>query len=125
MGRQLELEAAALWTVRCSALMPDHLHLLVTLHTDTSLSNAVREFKGPLTPALRLADVSWQPGFYDHRVRMHDDLFAVFLYIFLNPYRAGLCGTAEVWPGYYCCPNDWSWFGAMTKESRPEPDWLR
>lgn len=105
--------------------MPDHIHLLVTLGEKRGLSEAVRLFKGPLTPAVRNAQARWQPSFYDHRLRATEDLLPVFLYIFMNPYRANLCPANQGWAGYYCCAEDWAWFGLMTHESCPEPEWLQ
>lgn len=105
--------------------MPDHLHLLATLGHKTSLSDAVRKFKGPLSTELRAHHAKWQPSFYDHRLRDNEDVLPVFLYIYLNPYRAGLCASGEKWPGYICNPEDWAWFGDLTNRSCPEPEWLR
>ena len=119
------LETNGIWTARSAVVMPDHLHLLVTLGSDTELSAAVRLFKGRLSPALRRHGTRWQPSFFDHRLRAGDDLLPVFLYVFLNPYRANLVPADKTWPGYYCAESDWAWFGQMTRESCPEPAWLR
>ena len=105
--------------------MPDHLHLLVTLTSTHQLSDCIRLFKGPLTPLLRSQGAAWQPSFYDHRLRHEEELLPAFLYIFLNPYRAGLAAREAMWPGYYCSPQDWEWFSPLTGESLPEPEWLR
>jgi REP element-mobilizing transposase RayT len=55
-----ELEANDHWMVRTSVLMPDHLHLLVTLRPRGSLSATMRLFKGSLTPELRKHGLRWQ-----------------------------------------------------------------
>jgi putative transposase len=120
-----ELEVSDHWLVRTSVLMPDHLHLLVTLRQRGSLSATMRLFKGPLTPKLRKHGLRWQENFYDHRLRSIEELWPTFLYIFLNPYRAGLVETGQKWPWYYCAPEDWEWFGGLTNESLPFPEWLR
>lgn len=120
-----KLDAKGDWHTRCAVLMSDHVHLLVTLGSHGGLSETVRLLKGRLTPALRKSRASWQPSFYDHRLRVSEDLLPIFLYIFLNPYRANLCEPHQTWPGYYCCPEDWAWFGSMTRESCPEPAWLQ
>jgi putative transposase len=120
-----KLEAKGYWHPRCVVFMPDHIHLLATLGSNFGLSEAVRLFKGRLAPVLRKSKASWQPSFYDHRLRATEDVLPVFLYIFLNPYRANLCEPSLTWPGYYCCPEDWVWFGGMTRESCPEPEWLQ
>jgi REP element-mobilizing transposase RayT len=113
------------WLVRIATIMPDHVHLLITIDPTTTLSDAVRRFKGRLSPALRTWGLRWQPGYFDHRMRSTEDRLSVFLYIYLNPYRAGLVSIDLRWRGLYCCPADWAWFEPLTVESRPVPGWLR
>ena len=124
-ARLHKLETSGHWHVRTSVLMPDHFHLLVTLDVQRSLSEVVRLFKGSLTPALRRDNLRWQENFYDHRLRSTEELLPTFLYIFLNPYRAGLIEPVQRWPWYECDMADWEWFGGLTTESRPDPEWLR
>jgi REP element-mobilizing transposase RayT len=125
-GEMHRLAIDGRWTVRTAVVMPDHLHLLVTLGERSHLSECVRMFKGRLIPALRRTNLAWQPNFYDHRLRSADDLLPVFLYIYLNPYREKLInpGLAK-WPGYYCASEDWAWFGQLTNGELPFPEWLR
>jgi len=120
-----ELEQARLWSVRIAVVMPDHIHLLIRLAGPGSLAECMRLFKGRLTSALRQRGLKWQEGFYEHRLRETEDLLPVFLYIYLNPYRAKLISNGQKWPGYYCCEEDWSWFGTMTDHDLPQPEWLR
>ncbi len=119
------MEISDTWHTRCAVFMPDHVHLLITLSSRGDLSEAVRLFKGHLTPTLRKLKSAWQPSFYDHHLRDDESALPVFLYIFLNPYRAQLCALDAKWPGYYCAAEDWTWFGDMTKKDCPEPAWLR
>jgi REP element-mobilizing transposase RayT len=121
--RRLEIEGY--WHVRSSVIMPDHLHTLIALKDSKSLSSVVRLFKGRLSPLLRVVRLQWQPSFYDHCIRAGDDLLPVFLYIFLNPYRSNLVEVTEKWLGYYCSLEDWAWFGQLTHEKLPFPEWLR
>lgn len=118
------LETEQFMGLRCAVIMPDHLHLLLTLGPVTSLSSVVRLFKDRMTPRLRRHTAAWQENFYDHRLRQEEDRLPVFLYIFLNPYRKNLVPVDEPWPGYYCTPEDWNWFGELTKENCPVPEWL-
>jgi putative transposase len=120
-----KLEAEKHWLVRTATVMPDHLHLLVRLGESKLLAECIKLLKGRLSPDLRAAGLRWQDGFYDHQLRLIDDVMAVFLYIYLNPYRAGLIPETEIWPGYRCRPEDWDWFGQLTRESIPQPEWLR
>ncbi len=118
------LSEHGLWHVRTSVIMPDHVHLLVQLRAECALSDTVRLFKGRRAPALRQSGLSWQRSFFDHRLRHGEDAFPVFLYVFLNPYRAGLIPPGKVWPGYYCTADDREWFGALTNAGTPFPEWL-
>lgn len=121
----VRLESERVLSVRCAVHMPDHLHLLIVLGTAHTLSSAIRLFKGRLTSVLRNHGVHWQRAFYDHRLTRNEDPLPVFLYIFLNPYRAGLVAPGETWPGYYCSREDWAWFRHLTNAGRPEPQWLK
>ena len=53
LGEIHRLEEEHQWKVRCSSVMPDHLHLMVTLGLVGSLSATIRTLKGRLTPVLR------------------------------------------------------------------------
>ncbi|HEX2852060.1 MAG TPA: hypothetical protein VHO24_02395 [Opitutaceae bacterium] len=121
-AHQLEIEGA--WHVRCAAVMPDHLHLLIVLCDRQNFSEVVRLFKGRMAPVLRAAKLRWQRGCYDHRVRPGEDRFPVFLYLYLNAYRAGLVSAGEKWPGYFCREEDWRWFAPLTNSTCPFPEWL-
>ncbi len=105
-------------------VMPDHLHMVVELLPDCELSAAMRLFKGRTSVLLRAHGLHWQRGYYDHRVRNAEDIFPVFLYVFLNPYRADLLAQDRPWEGYYCAPEDREWFDPLVTESCPFPEWL-
>ena len=104
--------------------MPDHVHLLAEINSATGLADAVRLFKGRLTPFLRNADLRWQPAYFDHRLRPDEDRLPIFIYIYLNPYRAKLLTSDQVWPGYFCAKEEWSWFEQQTNHWCPQPEWL-
>jgi REP element-mobilizing transposase RayT len=123
-GEWLRLESDRLWTVRTMVVMPDHLHLLLVLGEAANLSATIRLFKGRLAPVLRERGMHWQDGYHDRKLRQSDDRLPVFLYIFLNPHRAGLVEAGGSWPAYYCCEEDWAWVGAMTNADLPMPGWL-
>jgi putative transposase len=119
-----QLEATDVWRLRCTVVMPDHWHGLITLGHTVTLGQAMRLFKGRTTPALRRAGLAWQPAYFDHHLRDDEPLAPVFRYIFLNPYRKELLPLDQAWPGFWCSPEDWSWFGPMTQDGGPLPEWL-
>jgi hypothetical protein len=57
-------------------------------------------------------------------MRADDNHLAVFQYIHLNPYRAGLIPADQQWAHYYCAPHDWQWFRTLLNEDTPFPEWL-
>ena len=124
-GLLTTMEAEKIWHVRTATIMPDHLHLLVALGESSELSSSIRFFKGRLAPALRLAGIRWERGYFDHRVRSEEDRLPIFLYIFLNPYKKNLQAIGESWRGYFCAKNDWAWFGPLTDIACPFPEWLQ
>ena len=119
------LEIDGLWQVRSAVVMPDHIHLLVCLSGAACVVECLRLLKGRLACDLRDHGLRWQEGYYEHQRRESEDLLPVFLYILLNPYRAGLLPADQSWPGYRCHPEDWKWFGELTREAVPQPEWLR
>ena len=114
------------WKLRCAVVMPDHLHLLVMLGSRIPLGKTVSRLKSKTSAVLAASQhkLEWERDFFDHRLRPSEERLDVFLYLFLNPYRAGLCPRIECWPGYYCCEEDWEWFRTMLDQDRPVPEWL-
>jgi REP element-mobilizing transposase RayT len=117
-------EAAGVWAVRTAIVMPDHVHLMVCLKSCHALGDAVRLLKGRLAPRLKQHGICWQRSFYDHRMRHAEDLLSVFLYVFLNPHRAGILRAGDAWPGYICAADDWKWFEPLSAHGAPWPEWL-
>jgi len=71
------------------------------------------------------AGLQW-PGNYDeHRLRENDAVESVLLYIFLNPYRAGLVTTAATYPWFWVGTEEAVWFKPGLDEGKPFADWLR
>ena len=83
-----------------ATLMPDHLHLLLTLGKRLTLSQVIGKYKSRSPLEATGSGLRWQDNFFDHRLR-HDDALEPFArYLFLNPYRGGLIDTAETWPWF-------------------------
>jgi putative transposase len=82
------------WHMKVLLLMPDHLHMLVSVSGDADLSNLVRDFKRITT---KIAGIQWQRNFFDHRLRHDESEAEKFEYICQNPVRAGLAAAADEW----------------------------
>lgn len=83
-------------------VMPDHLHWLVQLIGNRSLSNSVCVVKSHSARIINAAASSrgtvWQRGFYDRAIRKDDDLVAIARYIVANPLRAGIVRSVADYP---------------------------
>jgi putative transposase len=87
----------------CFCLMPDHLHLLMSLSENyqKSLQNWVAAFKRyNARVANLLYEVSplWQKNFYEHVVRTDESLLRITAYIVNNPVRKGFVSKWQDYP---------------------------
>ena len=85
-------------------IMPDHLHLLLTVGDGMTIERAMQFIKGGFSYRLKkecgyLGEV-WQRGFSETRVEDSQSLIQHREYIAENPVKAGLVDSAEEWP--YC-----------------------
>ncbi len=72
-------------------IMPDHIHLLLQIHTDPdgrpmvapTLSTIIQQMKGSVTK--KVGFPLWQKGFYDHVIRGEADYREIWKYIDGNP----------------------------------------
>jgi putative transposase len=83
-------------------IMPDHLHLLLTLSGDITLEKAMQFIKGGFSFRLKrelgYSGEVWQRGFSDHRVNDSRSFDNHRRYIALNPVRAGIVSVPEDFP---------------------------
>ena len=103
----LAVRSDAHW-LHCIVVMPDHVHLLVTLSNDESLSRFLQPIKGRSARFInalhgRRGSI-WQRESFDHILRKDEDLAKKGEYIANNPARAGLVGRARDYP--------WLWIRA-------------
>ncbi len=82
--------------VDCYVLMPDHVHLIVTIAaaSETTIGEWVKAFKA-MAGRRRF---KWQSGFFDHLLRSDESRPGKWEYIRMNPVRAGLVETPDDWP---------------------------
>lgn len=92
------------FTVHDFVVMPDHVHVLLSLGTDLSIEKAVQMIKGNFSFRAKKElgytwDV-WQKGFSEVRVSREESFIRHQHYIDENPVKAGLAPSAEEYP--YC-----------------------
>ena len=79
-------------------IMPNHVHLLLSVDDDHTVGRAVQMIKGGFSFAMGKAGLklkaAWQPSYYEHRVRDAEEYGRMRAYIHDNPVRRGLVRTA-------------------------------
>ena len=119
------LEADHSWQVHAAVIMPDHLHLLITLGHRLTLGQAVGRLKAKTANLLARTGLRWQEIYYDHHLRPDDLPGDGVRYIFLNPYRAALLPTSERYNWTWLGTEEQQWFTPSADDGRPFPEWLQ
>jgi putative transposase len=85
-------------------VMPDHVHLLITVNGDMSVEKAVQFIKGGFSYRLKkehgYAGEVWQRGFSEVRVDDRESFLQHREYIAQNPVKRGLVDCPDQFP--YC-----------------------
>jgi len=83
-------------------LMPDHLHLLITLSHAETLQGVVQKVKSNTARELKSNNLDlgqvWASAFHDRALRRDEDIRDVARYMVLNPVRAGLVARVGDYP---------------------------
>jgi putative transposase len=86
-------------------IMPNHLHLLMTLPGDITIEKAMQLIKGGFSYRLKrefgYQGEVWQRGFSEVRINDRESFLQHREYIAENPVKAGLVDTAEQYPFCY------------------------
>jgi putative transposase len=96
--------AAGKFQMHDFVIMPDHVHLLITVSGDSTIERAMQFIKGGFSYRLKresgyLGEV-WQRGFSELRVEDRESYVHHREYINQNPVKAGLVNSPEEFP--YC-----------------------
>ncbi len=111
------------WRLLAVTVMPDHVHVLFCLGERLMLDRLIAKFKSlsrPTDTAWR-----WQANVFEHRLRADEESEDYAFYIFMNPYRAGLISSLEVWPGWLRTA-DWTWRfeSGLNADGSPPREWI-
>ncbi len=84
--------------VHAFAVMPDHIHVVITPAMDQSTARCIQCMKGGYSHAAgaKLAGVLWQSGSHEHRIRDRRDYENQVIYIARNPERKNLIDHRHV-----------------------------
>jgi putative transposase len=101
-------------------VMPNHIHLLVSINDDHAIGRAMQMIKGGFSHAVGKADLKlkaiWQPSYYEHRVRDAVEYARMRNYIHQNPVQRRLAKTSSEYP--YSSAN-------ISRSLDEVPDWLK
>jgi putative transposase len=88
-------------------IMPDHLHLLITVRDQMTIEKAMQLIKGRFSYRLKkelgYPGEVWQTGFSESRADTDETIDGYRKYIAQNPVKAGLAETPDQYP--YCYTN--------------------
>jgi len=83
-------------------VMPDHLHMIISLVDTKCLSEVIKSIKQyssrKIKSILTISDPIWQEQYYDHTIRKEENLIDVIKYCWYNPVRAGLVTNPNRYP---------------------------
>jgi putative transposase len=83
-------------------VMPNHIHLLLSVDDDHAIGRSVQMIKGGFSFAMGRAGLKlktvWQPSYYEPRVRDMEEYGRMRTYIHDNPVRRALVSKPEEYP---------------------------
>ncbi|HEX7191717.1 MAG TPA: transposase [Thermoanaerobaculia bacterium] len=90
-------------------VMPDHVHLVITLYEQFSLPRVMQQMKS--VSAHDIGRHVWQRDYFDRIMRSDEDVRKKCEYICQNPVRAGLVASVDDYP--------WIWRSWIEGITRP------
>ena len=107
-----------------ATIMPDHVHLLLTLGCRLKVGQVMGKFK---TKSRKQGKTGWrwQEDGFEHRLRTTESIEDYGFYIFMNPYRARLCPLTAPWQWWLCPqPSVFRFLGALDQKQVVPAAWL-
>ncbi len=102
----LHFYAGKAYQLDCYCIMPNHVHVLLTLPDDapplTQTLQSIKSFTAKkANKLLGRTGAFWHRETYDHLCRDADEVQRIISYILLNPVKAGLVAEWQHWPHTY------------------------
>jgi REP element-mobilizing transposase RayT len=83
------------YVVRAAVVMPNHVHLVLTMAVGSTLAKVMQQIKGAsahsVNQLLGRRGRLWQPEYFDRVVRDAEHLHRCIHYVHWNPVKARLC----------------------------------
>lgn len=104
--------------------MPDHVHLLLTLGSRLGVGQVIGKIKSQSRHQGKAA-WRWQEDGFEHQLRTIESIEDYGFYIFMNPYRTGLCTMNADWRWWICPqPTRFHFLAGLGAEQNVPPEWL-
>jgi putative transposase len=112
--------------IHAFALMPDHMHLVLTPAPDVSLEKSMPFLKGGYSFLLKSKLDIWERSYRERRIIDAEDFVIAKRYVELNPVRAGIVQRAEEFEFCSACRDQLldptpPWFGMDPPGLKPLP----
>ena len=94
----------------CYCIMPNHIHLVFRLLSETqSVSEVMKLIKGATAhecnQVLKKTGKFWQVESFDRLIRDANEMYNIINYVLNNPVKAGLVDNPDDWKYSYCNPD--------------------
>ena len=90
----------------CVIVMPDHVHAVLQLGHNQTLSKVMHSLKSFTAKQINKqrgeTGSVWQDGYHDHGIRGDESLNEIIRYCYENPVRRGLVERAKDYPYWWC-----------------------
>jgi hypothetical protein len=68
---------------------------------------------------------AWQRDFWEHRLGYDETCEEYGLYLYLNPYRAGLLARSKAWTGWWVPePRNFKFMELLGPKGEPPQEWI-
>ncbi len=89
----------------CLIVMPNHIHAVIQLGDNQSLSRLVQTLKSFTARQVNSnsgrSGPFWQAAYHEHAIRQDESLNAIIRYCYENPVRSGLVKAAKDYPYWW------------------------
>ncbi|MBL9219225.1 MAG: transposase [Opitutaceae bacterium] len=110
--------------VLAATVMPDHAHVIFALGARLGVGRCVSRWKTVCRKQAGYAG-EWQRDFWEHRLRDDEASEDYGLYLFLNPYRAGLLPRNAAWQGWWVPdPKRFKFMELLGPHGEPPEEWI-
>jgi REP element-mobilizing transposase RayT len=111
-------------SILAATVMPDHAHVLFELGQLLTVGQCIARWKSTVRREMNYPG-EWQRDFWEHRLRPAERAEDYALYVFMNPYRAGLIPPSEKWAAWWLPdPGLFRFSSELNTDGTPPSTWV-